>query len=138
MKQVVTVELTEMGRLDVKYERGLIDESKVYQQIILNCWTRLDPKRKGIWFERIQYSTTAIRFKVAINRRDRFYWLNKLTWNALPSGVYAKDLISKEVLTELGIACQRKVTAVADINGLWVIVHRAYDLDTTINEADQL
>lgn len=114
-----------MSKIRADYTQLLYKEANVYKQIILNRWIRLDSKSRGVQFERVECGAQAIHFKIATAKKNIFN-----VWkSALPQGVHALDLIDRDTLLELSLACQRRVTAHSDINGLWVIVHRSESED---------
>ena len=114
---------------------GMHQESQIYEQIIIDRWTRLGFKHeysKGerkyverVKFESVDYSKDAIYYKIAGGYKTLLGGWKTM----IPDGVRVGDLIEEKTLFELSHACQRQVTAEHNVNGTWIVVHRLDTID---------
>lgn len=119
---------------DQEEAKRSLAEAKIYQQIIIDRWTRLgykheytvgDRKRVDkVRFESVDFSRDAIYYKIAASYQGLFG-----TKTVLPDGVRVGDLVDEKTLYELSVACQRQVTSITNVNGAWVVVHRLDSVD---------
>lgn len=120
---------------DERDQKGMHEESRIYEQIIVDRWTRLgfkheytqgDRKRVDrVKFESVDYSKDAIYYKIAGGFKTFFGGWKTM----IPDGVRVGDLIDEKTLFELSHACQRQVTAEHNVNGAWIVVHRLDTID---------
>lgn len=121
-----------------KLRAELEKEAKVFQQLLIGCYTRLGyaytphqehqhasggkkNRVQRIRFEVVKTSAEIIYYRVLTRRKTLLGFKN-----ALPYRVWVSDLIRDETLQELSYACERVVSAVyADPRkGAWIRVHR--------------
>lgn len=133
-----TSEWKERRRAKKELIKQLKKESRIHEQIIKSCLTRLGEahlprtdheaaagsrKRKvqRVEFEQKRVSPEVIWFKILTRKRTPLGWRN-----CLPFRVRVTDLIEETTLQELSFACQREVTAVWNNyrRGAWYKVHR--------------
>lgn len=126
--------IRERKRAKAKLKAELAEEADRYEQLLVECWTRLGQRSiytndgsirrdrvKRVRFERAHTSPEIIYFKILVREQG---WFGH--YNALPYRVAVADLISPETLKELEYACDR-VVSVSNNNpryGVWVRVHR--------------
>lgn len=117
-------------------------EARAYEQLILERFTQLgychhwNDSKGEKRVDRVQFSEAhitmdAVFFKIAASYRNMFGgWKTRI-----PYGVKIGDLVKEETLLELAYACQRQVTAKANLTGgAWIIVHRLDTNDGLMNQ----
>jgi hypothetical protein len=111
-------------------QKVLFKEADIFHAIIVGTWSRLGyshsfskrgkHKVHKVAIERIDCQEERIYYKILTTRRTPLKWKN-----ALPYKVTVSDLLAKETLFELSMACQRRVSAYhEDRKGAWIIVDR--------------
>jgi FtsK/SpoIIIE family len=130
----------ERERVERIFRQRLMAESKIYEHIIRNVFTRaghcyrysVDNKEyvDEVSFSEVSYGIDAHMYKVAVQAKTAMGGWKDL----LPRGVQVqRDLCNPDTLNELSIACQRQVTATININGAWIVVHRLSSYDGIVN-----
>jgi DNA segregation ATPase FtsK/SpoIIIE-like protein len=120
---------------DQSAQKAMHKEAQIYKQIIIDRWTRMGFKheyKRGdktyvekVKIESVDYSQDAIYYKIG----GSFMTLLGGYKTLIPDGVKVGELIDEKTLFELSHACQRQVTAVSNVNGTWVVVHRLDTID---------
>jgi len=124
---------------DRREEKELLEEARIYKQLIIDRLTRMGFKHqytKGnktyvdkVQFESADVSRDSIYFKIAGSYRTAFGG-----WRTdIPDGVNVGDLVEEKTLIELSHVCRRQVTGVRNVNGTWIVVHRLDSVDGLMN-----
>lgn len=119
---------------DNQQKKAMLQEAKIYEQLIIDRWSRLGFKHEysigdrkyvdRVKIDSVDLSMDAIYFKIAAGYKTFTGWKT-----LIPDGVRVGDLIEDKTLFELSIACQRQVSATHNVNGAWVVVHRLDTID---------
>jgi hypothetical protein len=133
-------EAREVARLERELQKQLMQEARVYWEIISNRLANLGmahlaksahistegrsvkrPKVKLVSYDRCFVTPEVVYFRVKVNRQ----WLWSMR-HTLPFGTRVKEIIDPDTMFELSMACERPVTAKYDNprHGAWLLVHR--------------
>jgi hypothetical protein len=142
-RRKLRTETKKRRRAERKAIRELLDEAKVYEQLLIGKWTQLGfahlsrsasvatkgrsvkhPKVDTVKFARGFATPETVYFMVEVSQAVLFG-----TKDVMPYGVRLGELINEQVLFELSHACKRKVSVDCDDpqKGVWLLVHRTLD-----------
>jgi len=129
----------DLAQARAKEERAesisLRDEARIYAHYIRITWQHLPNCHHAILknekmvketpqFSRCDITPTAMYFKIQASHKSLFGWQP-----GLPFGVYIDDLLSERTLANIAVTIQRRVRAVRNPNGAWIVVERLNSLD---------
>jgi DNA segregation ATPase FtsK/SpoIIIE-like protein len=120
-EQAESLKLREEGRIYAHYIR-------ITWQHLPNCHHAFLKGDKTVketpQFARCDITPTAMYFKIQASHKSMFGWQP-----GLPFGVYIDDLLSERTLTNIAVTIQRRVRAVRNQNGAWIVVERLNSMD---------